>query len=188
MVRSHPGPLTFMEYVVLLDESGNEIGTALKESVHSANTPLHKAFSFFLFNNQNKLLLTKRSWKKKAFAGVWTNTCCGHPALGETYDTAICRRLAEELGLSGVLHIQKVADYRYRFADVNGMVENEICPIFIGRSEVDPVPNTDEVSDWKWIDWQEFLVGLDIPSNNYSPWCVEEARIIQARGVLPVVL
>ena len=52
---------------------------------------LHRAFSVFLFNSENKLLLQQRAACKITFPRVWTNTCCSHQLHG--YDPTGGRRL-----------------------------------------------------------------------------------------------
>lgn len=167
-----------MELVVLVDDNNNPIGTADKNTVHTTNTPLHRAFSLIVFNSKKQLLLTKRAENKKTFPGVWTNTVCGHLAPDESPIDAAKRRLKEELGIEGV-EVKEVAPYRYRFADKNGIVENEICPILVGQFDGDPTPHPSEVDDWKWMGWQDFLKEIKINPAPYSPWCREEAAIIQ---------
>ena len=167
-----------MEYVVLVDDNNTPIGTAPKDSVHTRDTPLHRAFSLFLFNSQNQLLLTKRAKTKKAFPGVWTNSVCGHPGVNEAVSDAALRRLTQEVGISDA-KVREVAPYRYRFADVNGIVENEICPILIGFTENQPRPDAMEIDEWKWIDWDEFMMDIVKRPEIYSPWCKEEAIILQ---------
>ena len=174
------------ECVVLVDDNNNEIGTTPKDSVHTKNTPLHRGFSLFLFNSKNELLVTKRSSTKKTFPGVWTNTVCGHPASGESAVDAALRRLEQELGLKrshlvkkqGETLIREVAPYRYRFADVNGIVENEICPVLVGHCDTDPNPDKKEIEGWRWIRWEKFLMDLKKNPTIYSPWCKEEAALI----------
>jgi isopentenyl-diphosphate delta-isomerase len=80
--------------------------------------------------------------------------------------------------------ITEVAPYRYRFADKNGIVENEICPIHVGYSDAQPVPDPSEADDWKWVDWSEFLRDTGKNGGLYSPWCIEEARIIDTLGII----
>lgn len=172
-----------MEYVVLVDEKNTVLGKSPKSDVHSTDTPLHRGFSFFLFNSKHQLLITKRADTKKTFPGVWTNTVCGHPAPEESAVTAAGRRLSHELGIENVV-IREVSPYRYRFADVNGIVENEICPILVGVSDIEPKINPDEVSDWKWIAWTDFLDGTKKNPDMYSPWCIEEAVIVEKLHVL----
>ena len=166
-----------MELVVLVDEQNHEIGTAPKDTVHTKDTPLHRGFSLFLFNSKNELLLTRRALTKKTFPGVWTNTVCGHPAPQEAVVDAARRRLADELGIVSE-DVVEVAPYRYRFADENGIVEHEICPILVGHADMDPTPNPNEVEEWKWMDWKNFLDEVDLNPLNYSPWSVAEAKLL----------
>ena len=127
---------------------------------------------------KKQILLTRRADTKKTFPGVWTNSVCGHPGPGETAVGAAKRRLADELGITGV-EVKEVSPYRYRVADKNGIVENEICPIFVAFSDVDPKVNPYEVDDWKWMDWEKFLLEIKKNSEIYSPWSREEAVILK---------
>lgn len=173
-----------MEQVILVDKDNNQIGVFDKETVHTQNTPLHRAFSLFLFNSKKQLLVTQRAFSKKTFPGVWTNSVCGHVSPGEETLDAVKRRVRDELHIAAT-DIQEVAPYRYRFTDQNGIVENEICPIFIGFTIQDPHPSTSEVQSWKWVTWKEFLEVIRLHPGTYSPWSEEEAVILAA---LPDVL
>lgn len=174
------------ECVVLVDEKNREIGTAPKETVHTTNSPLHRGFSLFLFNSKGEVLLTKRSAKKKTFPGVWTNTVCGHPAPGESAIAAAKRRLKYELRIMNyeLRKIREVAPYRYRFADKNGIVENEICPVLVAYSDVDPKPKKEEAEEWKWMKWEEFLEEIKKNPEIYSPWSREEVEIVRDTKIL----
>jgi isopentenyl-diphosphate delta-isomerase len=167
-----------MEQVILVDSQNNQIGVADKETVHTTNTPLHRAFSLFLFNSKKQLLVTRRALLKKTFPGVWTNSVCGHVSPGEETIDAVKRRMSDELGIIASA-VKEVAPYRYRFTGLNGIVENEICPLFIGYTDEDPKPNKNEVEAWKWIDWKEFLETVKEHPGTYSPWSEEEAIILQ---------
>jgi len=166
------------EQVVLVNEQNVEVGTAPKAAVHTKKTPLHRGFSAFIFNPKGQLLVTKRALTKKTFAGIWSNTVCGHPAPNEGNVEAVERRLLEELGIRAE-SIDKVADYRYCFPDINGIVENEICPVFLGYCERDPNANPVEIAEWKWMGWQEFLEAIDTHPDEFSPWCREEALFVE---------
>jgi isopentenyl-diphosphate delta-isomerase len=170
------------EYVVLVDEHDHPVGTSPKATVHTAETPLHRGFSVFVFDRHGRLLVTRRSAGKKTFPGVMTNSVCGHPGPEETYETAANRRLSEELGFAGVL-TRTAAAYRYRFSDSGGIVENEICPILVALADRDPAPNPEETDLWKWMDWTEFIADIRGPrGSTYSPWCREEAEILVKLG------
>ncbi len=161
-----------------MDEENNVLGTALKSSVHTTATPLHRGFSLFLFDRDGRLLLQRRSHTKKTWPLVWSNTICGHPALHETNVDAAKRRLAYELGMRAA-HIEEVAPYRYNFVR-DGVMENEICPILVGFSNDESKPNPEEVEAVRRVAWPEFLQELDVQEGSYSEWCVEEARVLES--------
>ncbi len=167
-----------LEEVVLVDEANNVLGTMEKLEAHGAKTPLHRAFSLFLFDRAGRLLLNQRSHTKKTWPLVWSNSVCGHPALNESNINAVKRRLAQELGMSAT-HIEEVAPYRYTFVRY-GVMENEICPIFVGFTAAEPKRNPGEVEATRWIEWVEFLKEIETKPGFYSEWCEEEARILEA--------
>jgi isopentenyl-diphosphate delta-isomerase len=166
-----------VEYVVLVDEQNQVLGLTPKATVHGVNTPLHRAFSAFIFNSKGQLLLQQRAMSKKTWPGIWSNSCCGHPTLEETNIEAADRRLKFELGLD-VPGLVEIAPYRYCFSRF-GVMENEICPIVVGFSSILPQPNSDEVESFKYIDWQDFLTDIKTNPQNWSEWCVEEAQILE---------
>lgn len=167
------------ELVVLVNKENQSIGTAPKSEVHTANTPLHRGFSVFLLNSRGELLLQQRSKKKKTFPLVWSNTCCGHPGVGERPEDAAKRRLKDELGITVKDNdIQMLLpDYRYR-AEMNGIVENELCPVMIAFTDQKPSPNLDEVENIRWIPWNKFLNEAKHSPKKYSSWSVEEAKLL----------
>ena len=162
-----------MENVVLLDETGHALGVAAKAEVHHENTPLHLAFSCYVFNSAGEFLLTRRALTKHVFPGVWTNTCCGHPAPQEALPDAVRRRLKQELGL-GVSQITLVLPgFRYR-AMMNGVLENEMCPVYAAHADADPVPAPAEVDAFEWADWGRFSADVLAGRREVSPWCVQQ--------------
>jgi len=161
------------ERVVLVDEENRVLGTALKREVHHGATPLHRGFSLFLFDRRGRTLLQQRARAKRTWPGVWSNACCGHPAPGEETIDAVRRRCHEELGVVPEALAEILPDFRYR-AEADGVVENELCPVYVGRFEGDsPSPDPVEVEAVRWIDWESFLAELP---GGYSPWSVDEAR------------
>ncbi len=168
-----------MEEVVLVDEQNNVLGTTPKKSVHGKETPLHRAFSLFIFNESGQLLLQQRSGKKKTWPLMWSNSCCGHPALNETNENAAIRRSIDELGLD-VFGVEEVSPYRYMFVK-DGVMENEICPILVGFTVGEPKINSSEVEDIQWIGFDDFLIETRENPEKYSPWCVEEVDILSKK-------
>lgn len=168
------------EQVVLVDNSNRAIGTADKYQVHTGNTPLHRGFSLFIFNARGELLLQQRSPQKIAWPNIWSNSVCGHPAKDESAKAAAKRRALYELGIElKTANINMVIEnFRYRYQH-QGIVENEICPVMVAHynSELQLRPNPAEVSDYKWVAWQDFLDQLTKPSS-YSEWCQEEALLL----------
>jgi isopentenyl-diphosphate delta-isomerase len=158
------------ERVVLVDADGHAIGTEAKAAVHHAATPLHLAFSSYVVDADDRVLLTQRAFGKPTWPGVWTNSCCGHPLPGEPIEDAVRRRLADELGI--VVDAARAVElvlpgFRYRAEMPNGMVENELCPVYRVWWTGDPTPNPAEVADYRWADWQELRELPDL-----SPWCL----------------
>jgi isopentenyl-diphosphate delta-isomerase len=167
--------------VVLVDEKNHILGTMPKAEAHQKKTPLHRAFSAFIFNKKGELLLQKRSHNKKTWPGVWSNSCCGHPVLGEDNVKAAKRRISEELGLK-VKNIKEIAPYRYKFSK-NGIMENEICPIIVVFLKSIPKKikfDKKEVGEVRWVDWGKFLQAIAENPKKYSPWCVEQAKILNS--------
>ncbi|TFB60478.1 isopentenyl-diphosphate Delta-isomerase [Cryobacterium sp. TMT2-17-1] len=158
------------ELVVLLDESGREIGTAPKLSVHDTDTALHLAFSCHVLNPAGEVLVTRRALSKRTWPGVWTNSFCGHPLPGEEFPAAIERRALFELGLS-IAHLTvTLPDFRYRAVDSSGIVENEICPVYLARATGEPVPNPDEVMEFAWVEPAALQRSVRDAPWAFSPW------------------
>jgi isopentenyl-diphosphate delta-isomerase len=168
------------EQIVLLDEDLQPCGVLPKSEVHHANTPLHLAFSVYVFDAAGRLLVTRRAVGKQTFAGVWTNTCCGHPGPGEDLADAVRRRLVTELGLE-VDDLELVLpDFRYEAVAADGVRENEFCPVFTARAAVDPTPEPSEVAEWRWVDWAAFCAVAETAPWAVSPWAAEQVPRLRA--------
>jgi len=167
----------FDDMIVMVDENDCPIGVAPKLPAHNRDTKRHRAFSVFLFNEKGQLLLQQRAMSKKTWPGVWSNSCCGHVMLHEAVENAAKRRLRYELGVRNVKLKIMLPDFRYR-AEKDGVVENEICPVLVGFCSQQPRPNPDEVYDMKWVDWSEFVTDVADPANGFSPWAIEEVKLL----------
>ncbi|HEY4019554.1 MAG TPA: isopentenyl-diphosphate Delta-isomerase [Pseudonocardiaceae bacterium] len=173
---------TVTEQVVLLTETGESAGITPKATVHTTDTPLHLAFSCYLFNTDGQLLLTRRALSKPTWPGVWTNSCCGHPAPGESLTDAVRRRLRCELGITVTGPELILPTFRYRAVMTNGLVENEMCPVFRGFSDEVATPAPDEVDDAQWVDWSDLVSDVVAGRRAISPWCLDQ---VTALATLP---
>jgi len=174
------------ELVVLVDDHNQMIGTCPKDIVHTGSTPLHRAFSVFLFDTEGEILLQQRSLSKKTWPLMWSNSCCGHPLPGEATEAAIRRRVALELGVKTIMNLTEVVpDFRYR-AEREGIVENEICPVWIGTISREINQNPGEVAATKWVDWQSFVQEIQAFPEHYSEWAGwEVAALLSSACELP---
>jgi isopentenyl-diphosphate Delta-isomerase len=175
-----------VESVVLLDEAGCASGTADKTAVHHALTPLHLAFSCYLFNEVGQFLLTRRAESKRTWPGVWTNTCCGHPLPGEPISGSVLRRLREELGISAAKLTLVLPGFRYQARMANGVMENEVCPVYAAYTDVPVDPDPAEVADARWVEWDEFCEAVRTGRQPVSPWCAMQLRELAALGSRPL--
>ncbi|GAA2631623.1 isopentenyl-diphosphate Delta-isomerase [Paractinoplanes durhamensis] len=173
-----------MEHVVLLDESGRARGRHDKRTVHTADTPLHLAFSCYVFDSAGRFLLTQRAAGKQTWPGIWTNSVCGHPQEGESMRAAVARRAEFELGLALDEIRLVLPGFRYR-AELDGVVENEMCPVFYATASVPPRLNPAEVGAVRWVPWDGFLSGVLADDPAYSPWCRLQAVALTALGPAP---
>jgi isopentenyl-diphosphate Delta-isomerase len=162
------------ERVVIVDENDNILGNEEKLEAHKKGL-LHRAFSVFIFNYQNQLLIHKRNSQKYHSGGLWTNTCCGHPRPHESVEKAAFRRLHEEMGFDCVL--EKQFDFIYKADFENGLIEHEFDHVFTGHFNDAPNPNPVEVEDWKFVDWDWLVKDVNLQPKKYTVWfkiCLEK--------------
>ncbi len=160
--------------VVLLDAFGRESGSAVKRSVHHANTPFHLAVSCYAVRGDGMVLLTRRAGGK-TFEGMWTNACCGHPRPGESHRDAVRRHLAHEIGATPREIRIALPDFTYRAEASNGVVEHELCPVFV--AEIDDAAlelNPIEADAAEWVSWPNLLRRAEHEAQSLSPWCVKQ--------------
>lgn len=162
--------------VILLSEEGQRIGTCPKELVHTTDTVLHQAFSCHVRNEAGEVLVTRRALSKVTWPGVWTNSFCGHPQPGESFEEAIARHAMHELGFKVSAIEPALPDFRYRAVDASGIVENEICPVFTAVIDSEITANADEVMDYCWVDPAKLGQALRATPWAFSPWLVMQAK------------
>jgi len=160
---------TDSEPLILVDEADQEIGHMDKAQCHVGNGVLHRAFSLLIFNRSGELLIQQRSAGKRLWPLYWSNSCCSHPRRAESMDTAIHRRLAEELGLSCPLHFLFKFQYHAQF-DAGG-AERELCSVYIGRCNAPVRINRAEICAWRWIAPAALQAEMAGPeAARFTPW------------------
>lgn len=166
------------DLVVLLDGDDRPIGQADRTGVHGHDTPRHLAFSCYLFDDSGRVLLTRRALTKATWPGVWTNSCCGHPRPGEPAEVAVRRRTAEELGVKIDQLELRLPDFGYRAVDASGIVENESCPVWVGRISGPLTPDPAEVCETAWVSWTELTgIARTVPAL-LSPWSALQVPLL----------
>jgi isopentenyl-diphosphate Delta-isomerase len=174
-------------HVVLLDEAGNPIGITSKASVHGPDTPLHLAFSCHVRNPDGLVLITRRSLDKTAWPGVWSNSFCGHPRPAEPVRNAVARHAEHELGILLTDVELSLPLFRYRAVDASGVVENEVCPVFVAETRDEVNPRADEVMEYAWVDPIDLGQSIRLTPWVFSPWLVLQAQLLPLLGgVAPV--
>ncbi|MGB0456431.1 MAG: isopentenyl-diphosphate Delta-isomerase [Flavobacteriaceae bacterium] len=155
------------EQVILVNENDEQIGLMPKMEAHE-KAVLHRAFSVFIFNSNNELMLQQRAAHKYHSPLLWTNTCCSHQRDGETNIEAGTRRLQEEMGFTTSL--KETTSFIYKAPFDNGLTEHELDHIMIGYYEQAPVINPDEVEDWKWMPLENVRTDIAAQPELYTVW------------------
>ena len=155
------------EQLILVDLEDNEMGSAEKLEAHQNGGLMHRAFSVFVHDG-SRMLIQKRSLQKYHSGGLWANTCCSHPRVGETLETAIHRRLQEEAGFDCPLTEQFTFTYRAEFT--NGLTEHEFDHVFLGEYAGDVDFDPAEASDHRWISFEDLKKEMVSEPQKFSSW------------------
>ncbi len=159
--------LTGIEKVILVDENDNPLGEMEKMEAHK-KALLHRAFSVFVFNEKDELMLQQRALSKYHSPGLWTNTCCSHPRKGESILEAGRRRLHEEMGFK--CEIEKIFDFIYKAKLEYGLTEHEFDHVLFGRFDNEPEINPEEVVSWKWMTMDAIAAEMKTKPEKYTIW------------------
>lgn len=155
------------EQVILVNEQDQEIGLMPKIEAHE-KAVLHRAFSVFIFNSRNELMLQQRASHKYHSPDLWTNTCCSHQRQGESNIEAGKRRLFEEMGF--VTELEEKTSFIYKAPFDNGLTEHELDHIMVGYFDDAPNLNQEEVKDWKWMSLEDVKNDIIINPSSYTAW------------------
>ena len=156
------------EQLILVDDHDREIGYQGKADCHTGKGVLHRAFSIFVFNEDNELLLQQRSPSKMLWPGYWSNTCCSHPRRGEDMAVAVTRRLEQELGFTCPLEYLYKFKYQAQFGAVGA--EHELCSVYFGRYDGPVDVNVTEIAAWAFVGVAALEHELKRASDTFTPW------------------
>lgn len=155
------------ELVILVNEKDEQIGTMPKMEAHE-KACLHRAFSVFVFNDKNELMLQQRAKHKYHSPLLWTNTCCSHQRVGENNLEAGKRRLQEEMGF--VTDLKETTSFIYKAPFDNGLTEHEYDHLMVGHYNDEPKINPEEVNAWKWMPLEAVKVDIELNPEQYTAW------------------
>lgn len=155
------------EFVILVNENDEPIGLMPKQEAH-VKALLHRAFSVFILNDKNEIMLQQRAAHKYHSPLLWANTCCSHQREGESNIEAGNRRMQEEMGFS--VPLKELFSFIYKAPFSNGLTEHEFDHVMVGYSNQDPVINPDEVADWKWMSIEDVQQDMKKQPEIYTEW------------------
>ena len=164
------------EPLILVDSDDRVVGHETKINAHLGDGMLHRAFSIFLFSDDDQVLLQQRSGEKRLWPLFWSNSCCSHPRRGENLEQATHRRLQEELAIDAELNFLYKFQYQAEFGALGA--EHELCSVYVGKVER-PVAvdvNPSEIADWRWIPCAETDRLVAEEPDRVTPWFVLEWR------------
>lgn len=164
-----------MEEVILVTEQDEPIGSMEKMEAHWKGV-LHRAFSIFIINDKNEMLLQQRAKTKYHSGGLWTNACCSHPRPGEETASAALRRLHEELGFGTAL--TEIFDFHYNASFDNGLTEHELDHVYLGIYTGKIIPNPNEVQDYCFKKMEEIEATIHSHPHKYTAWfCIAFPKV-----------
>ncbi len=155
------------EEVILVNELDEPIGLMPKLEAHE-KAVLHRAFSVFVLNDQNEILLQQRAHHKYHSPLLWTNTCCSHQRSGESNIEAGSRRLYEEMGFK--TDLKELFHFIYKAPFDNGLTEHELDHVMIGYFNENPTINPEEVEAWKWMKIEDIKTDMSLNPAVYTVW------------------
>jgi len=155
------------EKVILVNEKDEQIGLMPKMEAHE-KALLHRAFSVFILNSKNEIMLQQRAAQKYHSPLLWTNTTCSHQREGESNIQAGTRRLREEMGFE--TELKELFSFIYKAPFDNGLTEHELDHVMIGYYNEEPNINTEEAESWKWMSIDAVKEDMQNRPESYTVW------------------
>ncbi len=170
-----------MSQLIAVDKSDNFLGLKNKEKCHSGKGVLHRAFSIFINNNKNEILIQQRSKNKLLWPLYWSNSCCSHPSTNNILKEAE-KRLKEEFGFCADLKFVYKFIYEASYKNIGS--ENEFCYVFIGKYNGTVKPNNKEILSYKWLGLNSVTKDVVNFPDKYTPWFKLELQELMKRKLI----
>lgn len=168
-----------MQYVVLVDPNDTTLGVEEKLLAHQKGL-LHRAVSVFILDRSNRLLMQQRALSKYHSPGLWSNTCCGHPEVGESPLAAANRRLVQEMNIT--CDLVRIGGFMYRAEVGDDLIEHEYDHVFLGYSDNDPEVSREEVEAFEWVTLDELTRDMKANPDRYTKWFPEALSYLTSQG------
>lgn len=153
--------------VIAVDQDDVEIGYYDKMTAHIEGI-LHRAVSVFVFNSNKEWLIQRRAEQKYHSGLLWSNSACSHPMKGEETILSAQRRLREEMGLD--LPLEPLFSFQYKAEFDNGLIEHELDHVFLGYTDENPIPNPDEVAEFRWVSTEKLESEIERNPGQFTAW------------------
>lgn len=167
-----------MEYFPLVDEEGNLIGQADRETCHSGNFLLHPVVHLHVLNSKKEVYLQKRAQNKDIQPGKWDTSVGGHIGINESVTDALVRETSEELGING---FDPVFVMKYKFISE---VESELVYVFYTIFDGKIEPNKEEIETGRFWTTDEIVSCLG--TKKFTPNFESEFKMIMTNGLIPL--
>ncbi len=179
LARRYAGDSGTEDMLILVDPEDNVLGHREKASCHQGEGHLHRAFSIFIFNRAGYLLLQQRSEVKPLWPLFWSNSVCSHPRKGEETAEAAARRLPEEIGIRTEVPLRFLFKFQYQAQFQTVGSENELCSVFIGRSNREVTVDSREIAATRCISPESLDRELLETPDIFTPWFKQEWQRIR---------
>ncbi len=156
------------DLIIAVDSFDNQLYRISKLEAHLNGGVLHRAFSIFIYNDKKAMLLQRRALHKYHSAGIWSNACCSHPRWEEDINSAVHRRLKEEMGFD--CEMKEIFTFIYKAELENSITEHELDHVFIGRYNGEIEASKEEVEQWKWIEYNQLTKEMAEKPERFSVW------------------
>lgn len=149
------------ELLAIVDAENRVIGSGARGDIHRRQLR-HRSAHILLVNTAGNIFVQRRAEHKDCAPGLWDTSAAGHVDVGESYDAAARRELAEELAVEGVA-LKPLWDLPARVA-----TGNEFARVYLCRTDIEPEPDAAEIADACWYTRQQLAASIAGDPERYT--------------------